>query len=384
MSMYSRLLKKPTASILLLGPRGTGKSTWIRQHFADAIRYDLLNTGEALRLEREPSLLFHELRTLPAGSWVVLDEVQKVPALLNEVQRLMEDCGLLFILCGSSARKLKRSGTNLLAGRAIDTRMFPLASAEVGPGFDMARAIANGMMPLAVTGGDPTGFLTTYAHTYLNEEIRAEAVTRNVASFSRFLEIAARQNGQVTNLSNISREAAVPRATVQNYFDIMVDTMLGYWLEPWKLKRATKQVGHPKFYLFDGGVARALSGRLPYPPSQEEAGPLLETLVLHEVRAFLGYSGLRYGLHFWRNYDGAEVDLLCETTDGFVAVEIKAAKRWEKRFSGGLRRLREELAPRRVNTFGVYLGEHPALLDDVLVLPAVEFLQRLWRGEITG
>jgi len=380
--MYSRLLKTPDASILLLGPRGTGKSTWITQHFPAATRYDLLDTREALRLEREPSRLFHELRTVPAGQWVVLDEVQKVPALLDEVQRLIETCGLRFILCGSSARKLKRSGVNLLAGRAIETRMFPLVSAELGRNFDLQAAISTGTLPLAVTGTDPVGFLTTYAHAYLNEEIRAEAVTRNVASFSRFLEIAARQNAQVTNLSNISRDAAVARSTVQNYFEIIADTLLGYWVEPWKLKRATKQVAHPKFYLFDTGVARALSGRLPYPPSQEETGSLLETYLFHEVRSFLGYSKLRYNLRFWRSHDGAEVDLLCETKEGFVAVEMKAAVQWQKRFSGGLRRLRGELSPAPVYAFGVYLGERRTLLDDVLVLPATEFLDMLWNGDI--
>ncbi len=382
--MFSRILHKPDTSVLLLGPRGTGKSTWIRQHFSDAIRYDLLDTGEAIRLERNPTLLYHELKALPRDAWVVLDEVQKVPALLNEVQRLIEDCGLRFVLCGSSARKLKRSGVNLLAGRAIETRMFPLVSAELPGGGDVRDALVRGTLPLAVTGADPVGFLNTYAHAYLNEEIRAEAATRNVASFSRFLEVAARQNGQVTNLSNIARESAVARATVQNYFDILVDTLIGRWLDPWKLKRATKQVGHPKFYLFDTGVARALSGRLPYPPSQEEAGPLLEALVLHELSAFIAYRRLGYPLHFWRSYDGAEVDFLCETASGFVAIEVKAAAHWERRFSGGLRRMRDELAPRPVKRFGVCLCERQALLDDVRVLPAADFLRLLWNGEVIG
>lgn len=367
---------------MLLGPRGTGKSTWIRQHFGGVVSYDLLDTREALRLERNPGLLFDELNSVPEGSWVVLDEVQKVPVLLDEVQRLMEDRRLQFVLCGSSARKLRRSGVNLLAGRAIETRMFPLVSAELGQDFDLSSALESGTLPLALTGSDALGYLTTYAHTYLNEEIRAEAITRNVASFSRFLEIASRQNGQVTNLANIARDASVPRATVQNYFEIMVDTLLGYWLRPWKLKRATKQISHPKFFLFDTGVARALSGRLPYPPSQEELGVLLETFVINEVRAFLSYSRLRYELNFWRNYDGVEVDLLCETTNGFVALEIKTATIWQKRFSRGLRRLGEELSPHPVRAFGVYLGGRRTKLDDVDVLPAKEFLKALWNGEL--
>ena len=381
-TMYSRLLKTPSESVLLFGPRGVGKSTWIRERFPDAVVYDLLNSREALRLERDPHLLFDELKTLPVGHWVVLDEVQRVPELLNEVHRLMENYGLRFVLCGSSARKLKRSGANLLAGRAKMVHFFPLVSAEMGADFDLRLAITQGTLPLSVTGTDFLGFLTTYAEVYLNEEIRAEALTRNVGAFSRFLEIAARQNGQVTNLSNISREAGVSRSTVQNYFDILVDTLIGYWVVPWKLKKATKQVVHPKFYLFDTGVARALSGRAPYPPTQEETEPLLETLIFNEVRAFIAYNQLRYPLHFWRNHEGAEVDLLCETRKGFVAIEIKATAAWQKRYSRGLHRFRSEVNPEPCRMYGVCQGEHRALVDDVLVLPVSEFLTLLWRGEV--
>jgi len=380
--MYSRLLKTPVESILLFGPRGVGKSTWIRERFPDAVVYDLLNSREALRLERDPHQLFDELKMYPAGQWVVLDEVQRVPSLLNEVHGLMENCGLRFVLCGSSARQLKRSGANLLAGRAKRVHFFPLVSSEMGEDFDSRTAMVQGTLPLAVAGDDVVGFLTTYADMYLNEEIRAEALTRNVGAFSRFLEIAARQNGQVTNLSNISREAGVSRSTVQNYFDILVDTLIGYWVVPWKLKQSTKQVAHPKFYLFDTGVARALSGRAPYPPTQEEAGPLLETLIFNEVRAFVAYNQLRYPVHFWRNHDGAEVDLLCETQEGFVALEIKATGTWQKRFSRGIHRLRAEVGSEQCAAYGVYQGDRRALVDDVLLLPVGEFLTMLWRGEI--
>jgi len=344
--------------------------------------YDLLNSREVLRLERDPHLIFDELKTLPRGQWVVLDEVQRVPSLLNEVHSLIENFGLRFVLCGSSARKLKRSGANLLAGRAKMVHFFPLVSAEMGEDFDLKTAMVQGTLPLAVTGTDQIGFLTTYAEIYLNEEIRAEALTRNVGAFSRFLEIAARQNGQVTNLSNISREAGVSRSTVQNYFDILVDTLIGYWVSPWKLKRSTKQVVHPKFYLFDTGVARTLSGRVPYPPTQEEAGPLLETLIFNEVRAFIAYHQLRYPVHFWRNHDGAEVDFLCETQKGFVAVEVKATGMWQKRFSRGLHRFRSEMGSDACMTYGVYQGERRALVDDVLLLPVAEFLTMLWGGKI--
>lgn len=380
--MYKRLLPAPGSSILLLGPRGTGKSTWMQQHFAAAERYDLLDSREALRLERNPALLFNELQSLPPGSWVIIDEVQKVPAVLNEVHRLMEQRKLRFILCGSSARKLKRSGSNLLAGRAIVAHMFPLTSAELNGDFDPELALVRGTLPMAVTGSDPEGYLTTYADMYLTEEIRTEALTRNVGAFSRFLEVAARQNGQVTNTANIARDAAVGRTTVQNYFDILVDTLIGYWVPAWKLKQATKQVKHPKFFLFDPGVARTLSGRLPYPPTQEELGPLLETLVFGEVKAFLAYRKQNYKLHFWSNYDGTEVDLLCETKSGFVAVEIKAAREWQKKFNRGLNMIRKELAPAPVTTYGVYRGERQTLLDDTRILPLPAFLDLLWQDRI--
>lgn len=381
-TMISRLLQKPKQSILLLGPRGTGKSTWIHHHFKDAVIYDLLSTSEALRLSRDPSALYRELESGHVGRWVVIDEVQKVPALLDEVHRLIENHGRRFVLSGSSARKLRRGGTNLLAGRAIVTQMFPFVSAELADDLSFTRMLTNGSLPMAVLGDDPASYLMTYAETYLQEEIRAEALTRNIGHFSRFLEIAARQNGQVTNVAGIARDAAVSRQTVQNYFSVLVDTLIGYWIEPWKLKRRTKQVQHPKFFLFDPGVARALSGRIAYPAAHEERGPLLETLLLNEIRCFLSYAKRPYKIYFWRNYDGIEVDLLCETTEGFVAAEFKASERWDKRFSRGLQRMRTELGPRLVTCYGVYLGERAALWDDVQVLPVRDFLKRLWDGDV--
>lgn len=380
--MYKRLLNVPEGSILLLGPRGTGKSTWIQEHYASAHTYDLLDSHEALRLERNPELLFRELQHLAPNSWAIIDEVQKVPAIMDEVHRLIEQRKLKFILCGSSARKLKRSGANLLAGRAILYNMYPLVSAELGPDFVPDRALTHGTLPLVVTGSDPEGYLATYAEVYLNEEIRAEALTRNVGAFSRFLEVAARQNGQATNVANISRDASVGRTTVQNYFDILIDTLIGFWVPAWKLKKATKQVKHPKFFLFDTGVARALSGRLPYPPTQEELGPLLETLVFAEVRAFLAYRKLNYKLYFWSNYDGTEVDLLCETRQGFVAVEMKASCEWQKRFNRGLNLIQQELAPAPVASYGVYRGKREAIFDNTHILPLRIFLEHLWQGQI--
>jgi predicted AAA+ superfamily ATPase len=307
-----------------------------------------------------------------------------VPALLDEVHRLIESRRLRFVLSGSSARKRRRGGTNLLAGRAEIRRLYPLVSAEIGPGIDIDRMIEFGSLPLAVTGSDPKAFLRSYALTYLQEEIRAEALTRNLGGFARFLGVAARQNAQLTNAAGIARDVGVSRQSVQNWFEILGDTLLGSWLPAWKLKRATKQVSHPKFYLFDSGVARALSGRLPYPCTPEERGGLLETLVHNELSAYLEYSGLAYPLFFWRTPDGVEVDFLCETAAGYAAIEVKAATAWRAAASRGPARLAAELGAKRVRSFGVYLGAREARYEPCRVLPAADFLRRLWAGEILG
>ena len=381
--MYTRLLPSPSQSVFLFGPRGTGKSTWIRARFPNAVTYDLLDTGEVLRFNKEPQVLYSELATLPAGSWVVIDEVQKAPQLLNEVHRLIESNRLRFVLSGSSARKLRRGrDVNLLAGRAITTSLFPLVSAELDFKLDLERVLPFGTLPVAVTGDNPQEYLRTYAETYLIQEVQAEALTRNLGAFARFLEIAARQNAQVTNFTGIARDAGINRQTVQNHFEILTDTLLGYWLPAWKLKSSTKQVRQSKFYFFDCGVARALTGRLPYPPVTEELGPLLETFILNELRACLSYTGKHYPLCFWRNYDGTEVDALCETATGFVTIEIKASTRWDKRYNRGLHRVREALGKGKTACYGIYLGDRPALWDDIHIMPVLDFLKRLWGGEI--
>lgn len=380
--MYARLLSTPTQSAFLFGPRGTGKSTWLRERFPRAAYYDLLDTGEALRLLKEPGALYRELSLLPQGSWAVIDEVQKAPELLDEVHRLIEQRGLRFVLSGSSARKLRRGGVNLLAGRAITTAMFPLVSAELPFTLNLDRTLRFGMLPMAVDGADPGEYLRSYAETYLVQEVQAEALTRNVGAFARFLEIASLQNGQTVNATNIARATGLHRRTVESHYGILNDTLLGYWLPAWKLKPSTRQVRQSKFYFFDCGVTRALTGRLAYPPTREELGAQMETLILNEIRAYLSYSKLDYALHYWRTYDGAEVDVLLETTQGFLAVEIKASLRWEKRFNRGLRRLAEALGRGRTKCLGICAAARPALWDDVHVLPALDFLKRLWEGEL--
>ena len=381
--MLTRKLEKIESSSFLLGPRGTGKSTWIKENYRyNSVVYDLLNTSELIRLSREPSLLYQETAHLQPGAWVIIDEVQKIPALLNEVHRIIEEKKLKFILSGSSARKLEESGVNQLAGRALTYNMFPLVFPEVDFELELEKQISFGMLPSSYLSPNPKKYLQAYSETYLKEEIREEALTRNFGNFARFLEIAARQNGQLTNATAIARDAGVARQTVQGYFDILVDTLIGFWLEPWKLKRTTKQVSHSKFYFFDSGVVRALSGRLPYPATPEEAGPLFECFIINEIRAYLHYTELDYPLYFWRSPNGVEVDILLETSKGFVAIELKNGKRWDKRFNRGMHRLSEEFGKNKISCFGVFMGDRTLTIDNVMVYPSLGFLRRLWDGVV--
>jgi predicted AAA+ superfamily ATPase len=345
------------------------------------VYYDLLNTSRALQLAKEPGLLYRELAGARPGTWVILDEVQKAPSLLDDVHRLMEERRLRFILSGSSARKLKRGAANLLGGRATPLHLFPLVSRELGGRFDAVKALRFGTLPLSVQSPDPAAFLLGYAQTYLQEEVKSEALTRNLGGFARFLEVAARQNGQVTNVSNIARDALVARQTVQGFFDILIDTLIGFWLPAWKLKRSTKQIVHPKFYFFDAGVCRALTERVAYPLGSEEKGFLLETLILHELRAYLSYKRLFYPLSFWSSPEGVEVDLIFETPHRYIALEIKSASRWDLRFGRGLARLRADLGP-KVKCLGVYMGDRDLKTPQGDVWTVTHFLTRLWSGEL--
>jgi len=380
--VFTRRLKPPDASFFLLGARGTGKTTWIEAQFPDAPTYDLLLAAESLRLNRDPGLLRAECSALPDGAWIVIDEVQRAPALLDEVQHLMAKKRQRFVLSGSSARKLKRGGSNLLAGRAEVRHMFPLVSAEIGRDRDLDQVLATGMLPLAVTGKRPGAFLRSYSEVYLREEVQAEALVRQIGPFHRFLEVAARVNAQTVNVAGIARDAAIARQTANDFFQILVDTLLATWLPAWKLKRAVKQVAHPKFFLFDTGVARQLAGTAHLDVHPEERGALLETFLLHEIRAWLHYSDLEYPVAYWQAHGGPEVDFVIETKSGLVAIEVKSGDRWDSRFGAGIRSLKERISRGRVRGFGVYTGPRALVVEDVRVLPWRMFLDELWRGDL--
>ncbi len=381
--MYNRLLNKASRSTFVFGPRGVGKSTWARQEFPSATTYDLLDQRLFLDLTKDPNTLYRQLARHEPGDWVFIDEIQRVPEILNEVHRLIENRRLNVLMTGSSARKLRRGGVNLLGGRASRKLMFPLVSAELGDDFDLDAALQFGTLPTAVAGSHVIEYLDSYVQLYMQQEIVAETLIRNVGNFARFLEVAARQNGQTVNPTSIARDVGVARATVVSHFEILNDTLLGTWLPTWKKKESNKQLQQSKFYFFDCGVVRAISSRIAEAPSDQEIGVLLETYLHNEIRAFLEYSNLRYPLRYWRTYDGAEVDFVIETPERVVAIEVKSSNAWQQKFNRGLRRfVRESRDPTKIHSMGVYRGSKAEWWDDINVLPVAEFLTRLWQREI--
>jgi len=380
---FPRLLKRPTRSFFLFGPRATGKSTWLKSCFSDRLHFDLLRNDIYFILSSSPSA-FRErvLAKNPKKTWIIVDEIQRMPNLLNDVHSLIENEGYQFALSGSSARKLKRSHANLLAGRALVKHMFPLTAAEYGDAVTLEKVLMFGSLPNVITDPDTRiEQLEAYVGTYLREEIKEEALTRNVQAFGRFLEVAALMNGQVTNLSNLARDAAVPRTTVSTYFEILVDTLLGNWLPAWIPRAKVKEVAHPKFYFFDCGVVRGVQKLLRDKPSGVERGFLFETLVFNELNAHISYSNIGGELFYWRTADGNEIDFIWKRGSKVVAIEVKSSSRWKEEYNKGFRSLlSSKIVPQAC--YGIYCGQEILKKDFGLVLPWEEFLKRLYAGKI--
>ncbi len=380
--MYTRTLTLPKKSFLLFGPRGTGKSTWIKQQCKQAVVFDLLHNEVYFEFLKHPELLRQKVLGYDIKRWIVIDEVQRVPALLNEVHALIEEHGYRFALTGSSARKLKRGQANLLAGRALVLKMFPLTQAEYGSDIGIEDALRFGTLPVVIADKETRiGTLEAYAGTYLREEIKEEALTRNVDAFSRFLEIAALANAQVTNLSNLARDSGVARATVTTFFEILQDTLIIGRLDAWTPRLRVKEISHPKFYFFDCGVLRATQGRLREPLESEERGHLLETLVHQELSAAMAYQDLGGKLSYWRTADGSEIDFIWQRGKRLVAIEVKAAQRWRPEYDRAF-----EVVATAMPTvsYGVYLGKEILKKTWGLVLPLRDFFERLGKGNILG
>ena len=339
---YPRLTRTPGQSFFLLGVRGVGKSTWARARFPDAPHIDLLDEARYQDYLADPSLFAADLQPAPRGSWVVVDEIQRLPNLLNEVHRHIEDRRLNFALLGSSARKLRAAGVNLLAGRALHETMHPLTPAELGHDFDLDTALDTGTIPLVWVAEDRRAVLESYVRLYLREEVRAEGLVRNLPGFARFLPVAALYHGQVVNISGIARDCGVARTTVQGYLDILEDTLLAFRLPAFQPRLRARERRHPKLYWVDPGLVRAvkrLHGRI----APEERGALLEGWVLHLLRAHAEEGGLFDELHYWAPHPAnrTEVDFLLRRGNELAAIEVKSQPRYHTGLLPGLRAIAE-------------------------------------------
>jgi len=361
-------------SHFLLGPRQTGKTSLIRHQLPGARVYDLLDSATFLSLSRTPGRLAEELRG--DEEIVVIDEVQRLPELLNEVHRLIETRGVRFLLTGSSARRLRGGGVNLLGGRARVKYLHPLSAGELAQHFDLDRAMERGLLASIYFSDDPAADLDAYAGTYLQQEIIAEGATRNAPAFSRFLRVAALCNATVVNFTNVANDAQVARTTVYEYFEILRDTLIVSELPAWKRSRRRKPIVSSKYYFFDTGVTCALQGRRTLPRGTPEYGFALETWVHHELCSYRDYVR-DWEMSYWRSTSGFEVDFLL---GDHTALEIKATENVTANDLKGLRALRQEKVCKRFVC--VSLDPRVRKVDGIDVWPVAHFVSALWEGEL--
>ncbi|MFA6408881.1 MAG: DUF4143 domain-containing protein [Gammaproteobacteria bacterium] len=391
---YKRILKLDLPhkqSAFLWGARKTGKSTYLKTNFPNSTRYDLLLSDLYLRYNKEPSRFREEVLALPAETLkhpIIVDEVQKIPLLLDEIHWLIENTDARFILCGSSARKLKNSAVNLLGGRAWKYNFYPLVSSEI-PNFDLLKALNTGLIPSHYLSTNPNKSLKAYIQDYLVHEIQAEGLTRNLPAFARFLDVLVFSNGELTNFSNIARDTAIDSKTVKSYYDILVDTLLGYFVAPYEKKVKRDIISKTsKFYLFDVGVSSHLAKINIEALAGTEAGKAFEHFILMELIAYRGLKDLDFEIKFWRTKTGLEVDFILGK--GEVAIEVKINQRVDKTDFRGLLAFAEEHQPKKCYVVCLEKAPRKILLNnpnspipsEILVLPYQNFLNMLWRGEI--
>ena len=378
-----RDLPAPRSSFFLFGPRGTGKTTWVRRQYPDAHRVDLLDEALYQSYLADAGRFAGELRAVAAGGWVFVDEIQRLPGLLNEVHRHIEGRGLRFILTGSSARKLRRSGVNLLAGRAVHTRMYPFLPHELGADFDLETVLRHGSLPVIWNAPDRAAALRAYAQLYLKEEIKGEALVRNLAGFARFLPVAALFHGQTLNVASAARDAEVSRTTVAGYVEILEDTLIAFRLPAFDPQLRVRERRHPKLYWIDPGLARAAAGRFGEMDPRER-GPLFEGWIASVLAAWRDYRGAFDEMYYWApaGARATEVDFLLRRGGDFAALEVKASDRPHDRHLAGLRAVAPLPGLRR--RVLIYLGRRRMRSADGIDLwPLEAFLEametdRLW------
>ena len=378
---YPRLLRpRNDKSFFLWGPRQVGKSSYLNLHFPDAFVLDLLKSEEQTRYILRPELLRKELEEISEDVFVVIDEVQKVPALLDEVHWLIENTSRRFCLCGSSARKLKRGAANLLGGRALRYEMFGLVAPELGIDFDLHRALNHGYLPQIYLDEQPKELLNSYVSDYLKEEIAEEGLVRNLPPFSDFLRAVAISDTEIVNYTNIASDCGVSKDTARNYYSILQETHLGRFLPALTRRPKRKVIHSPKFYLFDVGVVNFLAKRGRIDPGGELYGKAFENWVFHELSAYIEYSRSNLELSYWRLVNGTEVDFIVD--DFLCAIEVKATAKIHGRHLKGLREFNHE-HPQTNKLVLVSLEARSRVEEDgILVLSALDFIEKLWQGEL--
>lgn len=376
MESKGRFYKLPASGCFLLGPRGTGKSTWLRSALADATWLDLLDP-EAQRLyQARPERLRELLAANPDSRDVVIDEVQKVPALLDVVHADIESgSGRRYVLTGSSARKLRRGSANLLGGRLLETSMHPFMAAELGDGFSIGQAMTHGLVPLVWTAQDPAATLRSYASLYLREEVQAEALVRDIGAFARFLEAISFSHGAQLNLSAVARECQVGRKTVEGYLGILEDLLLAFRVPVFTRRARRELVAHDKLYLFDVGVYRSLRPRGPLDRPEEIGGAALEGLVAQHLRAWSAYRSGEDGLYYWRTRAGLEVDFVVYGPESFAAIEVKHARTVHTKDLNALRAFQQDYPEARAIL--LHQGNEATRIDGIDCLPCESFLRGL-------
>jgi predicted AAA+ superfamily ATPase len=376
MGFIPRLLATGRDHFFLLGPRGTGKTSWCAQQYPDALRIDLLNPAVLRRYSVEPEYLINIVEANTKARHIVIDEVQKLPSLLEVVHLLIErKAGRQFILTGSSARKLRRQGVNLPGGRASQKLMYPYMAAELGKRFKLDTALRQGMLPVVWGADDPTAVLDAYNALYLHEEVQAEGLVRNIGAFARFLQAMSFSHAAVLNLANVSREAQVSRKTVEGYLEILEDLLLGFRIDVFTRRAKRELAAHPKFYFFDTGVFRANRPAGPLDTTTELDGAAIEGLIAQHLRVWCSYSKGKHSLHYWQTRSRTEVDFVIFGESGIYAVEVKNSRRVDSSDLTALRHFAEDYP--QSQRYLLYRGEDRIKRDGVLCMPCEEFLLAL-------
>ncbi len=379
MATLGRFFHDPGSSYFLFGPRGTGKSTWLKAAYPDALWLDLLSPEVHRELSARPERLRERVDGAPDRRVIVIDEVQKAPALLDVVHQLLErKDGRRFVLTGSSARKLKREGVDLLAGRAAVRRLHPFLAAELGDRFALDAALSAGLVPLIWNAENPRDALGAYVGLYLREEVQYEGLVRRIGDFSRFLEAISFSHAAVLNLSEVSRECQVSRKTAEGYLQILEDLLLSFQVPVFTRRARRALTVHPKFFWFDAGVFSALRPAGPLDRPEEIGSAALEGLVAQHLRAWTDYSGTDLGLWFWRTKGGAEVDFVLYGSAGFHAIEVKSSGTVRASDLRGLKAFRDDYPEADLRL--LYRGEESLEIDGIRCLPCAEFLAALVPG----